>query len=91
VVEVLEVRLEARRRLPTRPGGVGGDRVEVPMVSVANAQQFVAAVERVGRDSAVVRFPDAEMRVAVDDGGRVTGIRIPAQNLTVVRVARPPE
>jgi len=74
-----------------RARAIGGDRVEVPMVSVAGAQQFVAAVERVGRDSAVVRFPDAEMRVAVDDGGRVTGLRIPAQNLIVARVARAPE
>jgi hypothetical protein len=76
-------------QLVRRARALGGTRAEVPMVNVAGAAQFAARVEALGGDSVLVRFPDVEMRVAVDRAGRVTGARVPAQNVTVKRVAAP--
>ena len=78
-------------QLVRRARQLGGAHVEIPMVNVQGAAQFMATIDTSGTDSVVVRFPDAEMHVATDATGRVNGARIPAQNIVVVRTGELPE
>lgn len=72
-----------------RARALGGERVEVPLFAVSGGQTFAAAVERRGRDSAVVSLGGVEMRLATDSEGRVLGGGVPAQGISLRRVERP--
>jgi fermentation-respiration switch protein FrsA (DUF1100 family) len=67
---------------------LGGDRVEVPLFALAGGQTIHATVARLGPDSATIAVGGTEVRLRVDDEGRVLGGTIPAQNLTITRVAQ---
>lgn len=66
---------------------LGGDRVEVPLFALAGGQTIHATVTRPGPDLVTITVGGAEVRLRVDDEGRVHGGTIPAQNLTITRVA----
>jgi len=78
VLEVVIARAAASAETPTK----------IPVFATAGGQTFDAVVTRVGTDSVVVSFPSGDMRLAVDGQGRVTGGRIPAQNLVIERIGR---
>jgi fermentation-respiration switch protein FrsA (DUF1100 family) len=67
---------------------LGGDTVEIPLFALAGAQTVPATVTRLGPDSVTIVVGGAQVRLRVDDAGRVLGGSIPAQNLTIHRVAR---
>jgi uncharacterized protein len=69
-----------------RARAAGSERVEVPVL-LATGQTFTASVSFLGTDSAVVAIAGGEVRMAVDLEGRLLGGVIPAQNLTITRVA----
>jgi hypothetical protein len=60
---------------------------EIPIVNLGSGARAAIVVTAVGRDSLVLDFGGVGMRVAVDSAGRLLGGRVPAQNLTIVRVA----
>ena len=83
-----------------RARAIGGDEVQVPLLSVENGQAFAVAVTRVGADSVkVVLPPGVELRLEVTADGRLMGGSVPSQGVTIVRagtaaaaaVAAPPD
>jgi pimeloyl-ACP methyl ester carboxylesterase len=67
---------------------IGGDHVEIPLFALAGGTTIRAAVARLGPDSVTIAVGGAQVRLRVDDEGRVLGGTIPAQNLTITRVAQ---
>ncbi len=70
-----------------RARALGSASVQVPMIDLSSGQKFTVAVERNGPDSAIVRLPTAEMRLAIAADGRVVGGVVPAQRVRITRVA----
>lgn len=67
---------------------IGGDTVEIPLFTIAGGMTTSAAVARLGQDSVTITVGFSQVRLRVDDEGRILGGTIPAQNLTIHRVAR---
>jgi hypothetical protein len=63
------------------------DSVSVRVLTVGATQPFAARVRWVGADSAVLSLGPVDVHARVDAAGRLLGARMPAQNLTVARVA----
>jgi pimeloyl-ACP methyl ester carboxylesterase len=63
------------------------DRIEIPLF-LSGGQTIRASVNPLGPDSIAIVIAATEVRLRVDDEGRLLGGRIPAQNLTIHRVAR---
>lgn len=55
----------------------------IPAFSLQGGTTFPVTVDRIGADSLRISFPDAEMHVAVNAAGHVTGGRVPAQNIVI--------
>jgi alpha-beta hydrolase superfamily lysophospholipase len=63
------------------------DSVVVPMLTLGTTEPFPGRVRWVGADSAVLSLGPVEVRARVDAAGRLLGAAVPAQNLTILRVA----
>jgi len=63
------------------------DSVTVPVLTLGTTQPYAARVRWVGADSAVLTLGPVEVRARVDAAGRMLGAAVPAQNLTILRVA----
>jgi dienelactone hydrolase len=68
----------------------GRDSVSVPMLEVNSMSVVPARIRWLGADSAVVAIGNVEMRARVDAAGRLLGVAVPSQRLTVERVASLP-
>ncbi|HYW09001.1 MAG TPA: hypothetical protein VE913_18725, partial [Longimicrobium sp.] len=68
----------------------GRDSVSVPILEVNSMTVVPARIRWIGVDSAVVAIGNTEMRARVDAAGRLLGVAVPAQGLTVERVASLP-
>ena len=67
---------------------MGGEQVQVPVFVAGTGGQTVAAmVMFMPPDSATVTLGNTEVRLRVDDEGRLLGGRVPAQNLLIERQA----
>jgi hypothetical protein len=77
------------RRARTVSGGAAGP-IQVPtFIASSGAQTMTATVTFIGADSATLARANAELRMRVDDTGRLLGARMPAQNLVVERTDTP--
>jgi len=65
---------------------IGGDRVELPLFALAGGVTTRATLTRIAPDSVTIAAAGSEVRLQVDDAGRVLGGTIPAQRLTITRV-----
>jgi hypothetical protein len=71
-------------------GGGGAGPVQVPtFIASSGAQTMTATITFIGADSATIALANAELRLRVDDAGRLLGARMPAQNLVVERTDTP--
>ncbi|HKP74670.1 MAG TPA: alpha/beta fold hydrolase, partial [Longimicrobiaceae bacterium] len=66
------------------------DSVSLPVLTIGTANPVTARVRWVGADSAVLVIPPVEIYARVDAAGRLLGASVPAQNLTIARVAEAP-
>jgi len=66
-----------------------GDSATVPVFVVGTTRTVPARVRRVGADSAVITVAAVEVNARVDAAGRLLGAWIPAQKLTIERLANP--
>jgi len=66
-----------------------GDSASVPVFVVGTTRTVPARVRRVGADSAVITVAAVEVNARVDAAGRLLGAWIPAQKLTIERLANP--
>lgn len=78
---IVELMVDRARR-------AGKDTVSVPIFAVQGGQTVVARVIRLGADSVIVDFGNAQVRLAVGSNGTITGGEIPAQGLRLLRVDR---
>ncbi|MDF1505679.1 alpha/beta hydrolase, partial [Roseisolibacter sp. H3M3-2] len=74
------------RRARRMGATIDGLRRDLPVVHLGTGARSGVAVTALGRDSMLLDFGGAELRLAVDSAGTVLGGRLPAQGLTVVRV-----
>ena len=66
---------------------MGGTTVTVSTFPLSGGgTQLDATIEFVGKDSAVFRIAGQENRLAIDATGRISGARLPSQNITISRV-----
>ncbi|MGH7671054.1 MAG: alpha/beta hydrolase family protein [Gemmatimonadaceae bacterium] len=70
-----------------RARSMGGTADTVPLFMVAGGQTVPAVIDRVGSDSAIIHIGAAAIRAAVGPGGELLGAVIPAQHVTVIRLA----
>jgi uncharacterized protein len=70
-----------------RARALGGNPAEVPVFMLQGGQTLGVAVSWPAPDSVAMQFAGSAMRGVVDDAGRLLSVSIPAQNLTVTRVA----
>jgi fermentation-respiration switch protein FrsA (DUF1100 family) len=68
-----------------RARAMGGDTLNVPVL-LTNGQTIYASVARAGADSVVIVFGGVVIRARVDGTGRLLGARVPAQNVTFLRL-----
>ena len=68
---------------------MGGEQVQVPVfVAGTGGQTEPTTVTFMPPDSATVMLGNTEVRLRVDEQGRLLGGRVPAQNLLIERQAR---
>jgi uncharacterized protein len=65
---------------------LGGEAVAVPVFISQGGQTFHATIRRPSSDSVFITLATSEMHGSVTGDGRLLGLSIPAQNLTVTRV-----
>ena len=70
-----------------RARAIGKLPAQIPLFTLAAGQTFTATVSRIAADSMSIAFPDVQMHVAVNGAGQVVGGVVPAQNVTITRVA----
>lgn len=75
---------QAVRKVFRQPGKQG----EVAFFNLGGGQTASAATSRLGADSLEVTLGKTEFHLQVDEMGRILGATIPAQNLSVERVAK---
>jgi len=63
------------------------DSVSVPVLVLGRTEVAPVRVRWVGADSAVIALGPVEIQARVDAAGHLLGASVPAQNLTIVRVA----
>ncbi|GLC26647.1 alpha/beta hydrolase family protein [Roseisolibacter agri] len=78
------------RRARRMGATIDGLRRDLPVVNLGTGARSAVAVTAVGRDSMVLDFGNALLRLAVDSAGQVLGGRLPAQSLAITRVANLP-
>lgn len=73
-------------QLVRRARVTGGSTVSIPMLSVESGRAFTARVDLPAPDAAVVTLPPGvELRLRVDERGRLLGGTVPAQGLVIAR------
>jgi len=70
-----------------RARAMGGATDTVPLFMLVGGRTIPAVVDRVGRDSVVIRIGMSAMRAAVGADGALLGAVIPAQHVTVIRMS----
>jgi uncharacterized protein len=70
-----------------RAYSLGGTTDTVPLFMLAGGRTVPAVIERLGADSAVIRIGTSAIRAAVSGDGSLLGAVIPAQHVSVVRMA----
>ena len=78
------------RRARRMGATIDGLRRDLPIVNLGTGARSAVAVTAVGRDSMVLDFGNALLRLAVDSVGQILGGRLPVQGLTITRVAQLP-
>lgn len=63
------------------------DSVALTVVVLGTTQSFPARARWIGADSAVLSLGPVDVRARVDAAGRILGAVVPAQSLTILRVA----
>ncbi len=76
------------RRARRMGATIDGLRRDLPVVNLGTGARTAVAVTALGRDSMVLDFGNALLRLAVDSAGQVLGGRLPTQDLTITRVAQ---
>ena len=70
-----------------RAKAMSGDKAQVPVFLASNNGKTDTATVRLRGDSAIIALAGAEMRLALDSTGSVTGGAVPSQGVRLIRLS----